>query len=71
MLERFVAWVKKPWGAKLSVQPYPIEVNPASIRGERNVARLARLELALAAETDEKRKKAITHEIGRRQQFGR
>ena len=71
MLERFVAWVKKPWGAKLPVQPYPIEINPASIRGERNMLRLARLELALEAETDEKRKQALTHEIGRRRQFGR
>jgi hypothetical protein len=57
---------------EVALQAHPVQINPGTgIRVERNNLRLARLESALAGETDKKRRASLEHEIARRRQFGR
>ena len=54
------------------IKPWPLEIDPGTgIRVERNNIRLARLEIAIAQETDKKRKASLQAEYDRRKQFGR
>lgn len=69
-----LAWLKSLFVKKQPprLQPWPLEVNPGTgIRVERNTIRLARLEIAIAQETDKKRKVSLQAECDRRKQFGR
>lgn len=71
MLTRLKSLFGSKPDTRLAVVAMPLEVNEANLRGERNRNRLARLEVALMAETEPARLEVLQSEILRRKQFGK